>query len=83
MEDYNMKTTTTVSMEVEDFQFVKGRGLNNSHLLRKAINDLRQGTTQEELLRKINKLANLLEKARNFIEIRGMRMEFEKLLVEQ
>ena len=78
-----MKTHTTISVDIEDFEFVKGRGLNMSAITRKAILDLQEGTTQEELLRKINKLANLLEKARNFIEIRGMRMEFERLLVEQ
>lgn len=78
-----MSEITTVSIDAEDRKFLQGRGLSPSRILRKAIADLRDGNSREDYLRKVIKWQELYEKSRNFIDIRGLRAEFEKELMKE
>jgi len=71
-----MATITTISVEPDDLEFVKMRGLSPSKIYRTAICRLREGDETDELKKKIKSWAYLFNFARVFIDEAGLRVEF-------
>lgn len=69
-----------VSLDEKEYDFVKKRCLNPSRMLRRAISEMEDGTSKEVLYLKITKYIDLFNAARDFIDVRGLRSEWEKTL---
>ena len=85
----NIRTGTKqvcISMSISDWMFIKKSGFSPSRLLRKAVSELKQNKTKEnldEMIMKADRMSKLIQQQAQMLEKMGLTEQFSKFQEEE
>lgn len=68
----------SVTIDSDDLMYCKDRSISVSKLLRRAVNDLKEGRNVEDMKKKMIVWQTLFYKARDLCELHGLEKEFSE-----